>query len=55
MLEEPGPENTRYDNLTPVIVKPASTQNGDLQDLDNYDPLTMEMPYEVLTPTKLNM
>ncbi|KAI8428833.1 hypothetical protein MSG28_007488 [Choristoneura fumiferana] len=47
VLEEPGPENTRYDNLTPVIVKPASTQNGDLQDLDNYDPLTMEMPYEV--------
>ncbi|XP_063379335.1 polyamine-transporting ATPase 13A3-like [Cydia fagiglandana] len=46
VLEEPGPENTRYDNLTPAIVKPKSAQN-ELQDLDNYDPLTMEMPYEV--------
>ncbi|XP_045764970.1 polyamine-transporting ATPase 13A3-like [Maniola jurtina] len=46
VLEEPGPENTRYDNLTPAIVKPA-TANGDLQNLDNYDPFTMEMPYEV--------
>ncbi|CAH2236992.1 jg9485 [Pararge aegeria aegeria] len=46
VLEEPGPENTRYDNLTPAIVKPV-TANGDLQNLDNYDPFTMEMPYEI--------
>lgn len=46
VLEEPGPENTRYDNLTPAIVKPPSTHD-DLQDLDNYDPFTMEMPYEI--------
>ncbi|CAK1553646.1 unnamed protein product [Leptosia nina] len=47
VLEEPGPENTRYDNLTPAIVKPPSTLNEDLQNLDNLDPLTMEMPYEI--------
>ncbi|KAJ0179942.1 hypothetical protein K1T71_004533 [Dendrolimus kikuchii] len=46
ILEEPGPENTRYDNLTPAIVKPPSTHD-DLQNLDNYDPFTMEMPYEI--------
>ncbi|KAJ2946942.1 hypothetical protein O0L34_g16288 [Tuta absoluta] len=46
ILEEPGPENTRYDNLTPAIVKPATAQN-ELQNLDDYDPYTMEMPYEV--------
>ncbi|XP_075970518.1 polyamine-transporting ATPase 13A3-like isoform X2 [Anticarsia gemmatalis] len=47
VLEEPGPENTRYDNLTPAIVKPAPTQGEDLQNLDNYDPFTMEIPYEI--------
>ncbi|XP_022117134.1 polyamine-transporting ATPase 13A3 [Pieris rapae] len=47
VLEEPGPENTRYDNLTPAIVKPPFTRNEDLQNLDNLDPLTMEMPYEI--------
>ncbi|XP_049865896.1 polyamine-transporting ATPase 13A3-like isoform X2 [Pectinophora gossypiella] len=47
VLEEPGPENTRYDHLTPAIVKPATTRDEDLQNLDNYDPFTMEMPYEV--------
>lgn len=47
MLEEPGPENTRYDNLTPAIVKPKPAQGEDLQNLDNYDPFTMEIPYEV--------
>ncbi|XP_041976131.1 polyamine-transporting ATPase 13A3-like [Aricia agestis] len=47
VLEEPGPENTRYDNLTPAIVKPATSHNEDLQDLDNYDPFTMEIPYEI--------
>ncbi|XP_038210252.1 probable cation-transporting ATPase 13A3 isoform X1 [Zerene cesonia] len=47
ILEEPGPENTRYDNLTPAIVKPPTARNEDLQNLDNYDPLTMEMPYEI--------
>ncbi|XP_047526862.1 polyamine-transporting ATPase 13A3-like isoform X1 [Vanessa atalanta] len=47
VLEEPGPENTRYDNLTPAIVKPATVHNEDLQNLDNYDPFTMEMPYEI--------
>lgn len=47
VLEEPGPENTRYDNLTPAIVKPAAAQDEDVQNLDNYDPFTMEMPYEI--------
>ncbi|CAB3243695.1 unnamed protein product [Arctia plantaginis] len=47
VLEEPGPENTRYDNLTPAIVKPKPAQGEDLQNLDNYDPFTMEIPYEV--------
>ncbi|CAH2107415.1 unnamed protein product [Euphydryas editha] len=47
VLEEPGPENTRYDNLTPAIVKPSTVNNEDLQNLDNYDPFTMEMPYEI--------
>ncbi|XP_026328514.1 probable cation-transporting ATPase 13A3 isoform X2 [Hyposmocoma kahamanoa] len=47
ILEEPGPENTRYDNLTPAIVKPATAQDENLQNLENYDPFTMEMPYEV--------
>ncbi|XP_050682195.1 polyamine-transporting ATPase 13A3-like isoform X2 [Leptidea sinapis] len=47
VLEEPGPENTRYDNLTPAIVRPVCTQNEALQNLDDYDPLTMEMPYEI--------
>ncbi|CAG9785123.1 unnamed protein product [Diatraea saccharalis] len=47
VLEEPGPENTRYDNLTPAIVKPAATPDADLQNLDNYDPYTMEIPYEI--------
>ncbi|OWR45405.1 putative cation-transporting ATPase 13A3 [Danaus plexippus plexippus] len=48
-LEEPGPENTRYDNLTPAIVKPKTTPNMDLQNLESYDPFTMEMevPYEI--------
>lgn len=47
VLEEPGPENTRYDNLTPVIVKPATSANGSMQNLDDFDPFTMEIPYEV--------
>lgn len=47
VLEEPGPENTRYDNLTPAIVKPHTTQEEDPQNLENYDPFTMEIPYEV--------
>lgn len=46
VLEEPGPENTRYDNLTPSIVKPVSTTES-TQNLDNYDPYTMEIPYEI--------
>ncbi|KAG6448590.1 probable cation-transporting ATPase 13A3 [Manduca sexta] len=47
VLEEPGPENTRYDNLTPAIVKPASTQDTPLENFNEYDPFTMEMPYEI--------
>ncbi|CAH2075248.1 unnamed protein product, partial [Iphiclides podalirius] len=47
ILEEPGPENTRYDNLTPAIVKPSTAHSENLQNLDNYDTLTMEMPYEI--------
>ncbi|XP_022816186.1 probable cation-transporting ATPase 13A3 isoform X1 [Spodoptera litura] len=47
VLEEPGPENTRYDNLTPVIVKPATSANGSMQNLDDFDPFTMEIPYEI--------
>ncbi|XP_059062171.1 polyamine-transporting ATPase 13A3-like [Achroia grisella] len=47
VLDEPGPENTRYDNLTPAIVKPTATHDGSLQDLENYDPFTMEIPYEI--------
>ncbi|CAG5040027.1 unnamed protein product [Parnassius apollo] len=47
ILEEPGPENTRYDNLTPAIVKPSTAHSENLQNLDNYDSLTMEMPYEI--------
>ncbi|XP_013188723.1 polyamine-transporting ATPase 13A3 [Amyelois transitella] len=47
VLEEPGPENTRYDNLTPAIVKPASNRDENLQNLDDYDPFTMEIPYEI--------
>ncbi|XP_068630367.1 polyamine-transporting ATPase 13A3-like [Battus philenor] len=48
VLEEPGTENTRYDNLTPAIVKPQpTTPNENSQDLDNLDSLTMEMPYEI--------
>lgn len=50
VLEEPGPENTRYDNLTPVIVKPATSANGSMQNLDDFDPFTMEIPYEVGFP-----
>ncbi|XP_028179120.1 probable cation-transporting ATPase 13A3 [Ostrinia furnacalis] len=46
VLEEPGPENTRFDNLTPAIVKPATSQDADLQNVD-YDPFTMEVPYEI--------
>ncbi|KAL4710496.1 hypothetical protein ACJJTC_008898 [Scirpophaga incertulas] len=47
VLEEPGPENTRYDNLTPAIVKPTPVSGTEQQNLDNYDPFTMEIPYEV--------
>lgn len=28
-------------------MKPAPTHNVDMQNLDNYDPFIMEMPYEV--------
>lgn len=47
VLEEPGPENTRYDTLSPPVVKPASTNESALQNLDELDPLTMEIPYEI--------
>lgn len=47
ILEEPGPENTRYDNLTPAIVKPVTGNNEALQNLEDYDPFTMEIPYEI--------
>ncbi|XP_013178033.1 PREDICTED: probable cation-transporting ATPase 13A3 [Papilio xuthus] len=46
VLEEPGPENNRYDNLIPAVVKPRTAANGNAQDLDNYETL-MEMPYEI--------
>ncbi|CAH0627196.1 unnamed protein product [Chrysodeixis includens] len=47
VLEEPGPENTRYDNLTPAIVKPVTAHSETLQNMDDYDPFTMEIPYEI--------
>ncbi|KAJ8732100.1 hypothetical protein PYW08_014830 [Mythimna loreyi] len=47
ILEEPGPENTRYDNLTPVIVKPVTAANDASQSFDDFDPFTMEIPYEI--------
>ncbi|XP_048484806.1 polyamine-transporting ATPase 13A3 isoform X7 [Plutella xylostella] len=45
VLEEPGPENTRYDNLAPAVVKPASTNESALQDFEDLD--NMEIPYEI--------
>ncbi|GBP44393.1 Probable cation-transporting ATPase 13A3 [Eumeta japonica] len=47
ILEEPGPENTRYDNLAPAVVKPATTNESALQNLDDLDQLAMEIPYEI--------
>lgn len=45
-MEEPGPENTRYDSLSPTVVKPASTSEASLLKED-LDPLTLEIPYEI--------
>lgn len=45
-MEEPGPENTRYDSLSPTVVKPQSTSEASLLKVD-LDPLTLEIPYEI--------
>ncbi|XP_072940541.1 polyamine-transporting ATPase 13A3-like isoform X2 [Epargyreus clarus] len=48
VLEEPGPENNRYDNLIPAVVRPPMVNDGDLQNIENYDdPFNMEIPYEI--------
>ncbi|CAG9560367.1 unnamed protein product [Danaus chrysippus] len=38
-----GSRKQKYDNLTPAIVKPETTPNMDLQNLETYDPFTMEI------------
>ncbi|KAK7789038.1 hypothetical protein R5R35_010541 [Gryllus longicercus] len=49
VLEEPGPDTSRYDTLSPTVVRPLAVKPLDSDDLDKLTLIggLLEMPYEI--------